>query len=71
MSLWKRGGWYWTDFSIDGVRYRKPPETRNWQEAKKAQREMIEDARKGQLGVNDHPKTYFSGRSAETGTRIC
>jgi len=24
MSLWKRGSWFWADFSINGVRYRVP-----------------------------------------------
>ena len=24
MSLWKRGNWYWADFSVNGVRYRLP-----------------------------------------------
>jgi integrase len=24
MSLWKRGNWYWADFSVNGVRYRVP-----------------------------------------------
>jgi len=24
MSLWKRGEWFWADFSVNGVRYRVP-----------------------------------------------
>src|SRR5215472_7674680 len=24
MSLWKRGDWWWADFSVNGVRYRLP-----------------------------------------------
>jgi len=56
MSLWKRRGWFWADFSIDGTRYRKPLKTRNWQEAKKSERQIVEAARSGHLETKDGPK---------------
>ena len=56
MSLWKRGRKYWTDFSIDGRRYRKPLRTQNWQTAKKLECELIAAARAGQLDAQNGPK---------------
>ncbi len=57
MALFKRGDRYWTDFTLEsGERFRRPLRpvgkrraTTNWQEATQLQRQMIEDARKGQL----------------------
>ena len=34
MSTRKRGRWYWADFSVDGVRYRKPLRTGDWKVAR-------------------------------------
>lgn len=60
MSLWKRsGGWYWADFSVEGIRYRKPLETRNWQEARKREREMKEAVHNGQFETQTDPKRLF------------
>ena len=59
MSLWKRGRRYWTDFSVDGVRYRKPLRTHNWQVAKRREQELIEAARVGQLETENGPKHLF------------
>ncbi len=59
MSLYKRGNWYWADFTVDGIRYRKSLETSNWQEAIKRQRELIEVAAKGQLETQRGPKRLF------------
>ena len=56
MSLSKRGRWYWTDFSVDGVRYRKPLRTTKRQAAKERQRDLIEAARSGQLETQRGPK---------------
>ena len=65
MSLWRReSGLYWADFSVDGVRYRKPLDTRNWKEAKQNQRDMIEAARNGQLETLKGPKRLFEGIEA-------
>ena len=64
MSLWKRSGRYWADFSIDGTRYRKPLGTRKWQEARKRERVMIEAARHGQLETQAGPKRLFEAVEA-------
>jgi len=45
MSLWKRkSGLYWADFTVDGIRYRKSLETKNWKKALEGERDMIEAA---------------------------
>jgi len=49
MSLWKRGVWYWTDFSVNGTRYRIPLETKDQREAKGREKDKIADAREGKL----------------------
>ena len=64
MTLWKRSGRYWADFSIDGTRYRKPLGTRKWQEVRKRERVMIEAARHGQLETQAGPKRLFEAVEA-------
>lgn len=49
MSLWKRNGWYWTDFSVNGTRYRITLETKDQREAKSREKDKIADARDGKL----------------------
>jgi integrase len=49
MSLWKRGEWYWTDFSANGTRYRLPLHTRDGREAKRLEKEKIGEAQTGKL----------------------
>lgn len=49
MSLWKRGDWYWTDFSVNGTRYRIPLHTQDGREAKRLEKEKIADAQGGKL----------------------
>lgn len=49
MSLWKRGDWYWTDFSVNGTRYRLPLTTKDPREAKRLEKEKIADAQGGKL----------------------
>ena len=31
MATFKRGKWYWMDDVVNGVRYRLPLKTKNWQ----------------------------------------
>ena len=47
--IYKRGDWYWTDFTENGRRYRRPLKTTNWQEARTEERKVIEKARTGKL----------------------
>jgi len=49
MSLWKRGDWYWTDFSVNGTRYRLPLHTQDRRESKRLEKEKIADAQTGKL----------------------
>ena len=55
MALFKRGRWWWTDFSVNGVRYRQPirdekgQRTRDWREALSREKELIAQAQAGKL----------------------
>src|SRR3989442_1665680 len=42
MALWKRGKQYWLDAVIHGHRYREPLGTSDWREAKRLERERLE-----------------------------
>ena len=52
MSLWKRGRQYWTDFTVNGRRYRKRLGTTNLRIATRREREMIEEAGHGRPSRN-------------------
>ncbi len=56
MSTRKRGRWYWADFSVDGVRYRKPLRTGDWKVARQRERDLIEAARAGHVATPHGPK---------------
>src|SRR5215472_9081185 len=55
MALFKRGKWWWTDFSVNGVRYRQPirdkegRRTKDWREALSREKELIAEAQVGKL----------------------
>ena len=57
MALFKRGKWWWTDFSVNGVRYRQPirdergQRTKDWREALSHEKELIAEAQEGKLCV--------------------
>jgi integrase len=53
MSLWKRGRQYWTDFTVNGRRYRKRLGTTNLRVATRREREVIEEARYGRLPLDE------------------
>jgi hypothetical protein len=53
MSPWKRGRQYWTDFTINGRRYRKRLGTTNLRVATRRERELIEEAGHGRLPVDE------------------
>jgi hypothetical protein len=42
MALWKRGKQYWLDAVVHGQRYREPLGTSDWREAKRLERERLE-----------------------------
>jgi integrase len=49
MSVFRRGKWYWTDFAVNGARYRQPLRTKDWREALQREKELIADASTGKL----------------------
>ena len=49
MALFKRGKTWWTDFSVNGVRYRQPLRTKDWREAQSLEKELITQASAGKL----------------------
>src|SRR5262245_61435161 len=51
MSLFKRNRWYWMDDVVNGVRYRLPLKTTNWQEAKRLEKEKLNDISAGKAGL--------------------
>jgi hypothetical protein len=57
--IYKRRGWYWTDFTENGRRYRRPLKTKNWQDARTEDRKVIEMARAGRLADLNAPKRLF------------
>jgi len=60
MALFKRGKWWWTDFSINGVRYRQPvrdergQRTKDWREALAREKEIIAQVQSGKLSAGGH-----------------
>jgi len=49
MALFRRGKWWWTDFSVNGQRFRQPLNTTDWREALKREKENIGQAQAGKL----------------------
>jgi integrase len=60
MSLWKRGRQYWTDFTVNGRRYRKRLGTTNLRVATRRERELIEEAGHGRLSADEQGPKRFS-----------
>ena len=65
MSLWKRGGRYWTDFTVDGVKYRKPLPTSDRNLARQREREAIEQANHGTPLREKGPRRLFAAISTD------
>ena len=51
MALFKRGKTWWTDFSINGVRYRLSLDTSDWREALSQEKQKIAEAQAGKLSI--------------------
>jgi integrase len=49
MALWKRGGWYWADFTVNGERFRLPLDTSDRREASNKEKDLIGRAQQGKL----------------------
>ena len=77
MAIFKRGKNYYTDFSVDGRRYRMSLETTDWREAQRRQKDKIAEAKDGRLktGKASWARTpfteaaarFFAQRSMEVG----
>src|SRR5260370_16241714 len=52
MSLFKRNKTWWTDFSVNGVRYRLTLDTTDWREAQRLEKSKISDATTGKLATS-------------------
>jgi integrase len=50
MSLYKRGKWHWMHVFVNGIEYRLPLKTTNWQEAKSKEKEKIAEILAGKFG---------------------
>ena len=53
MALYKRGKTWWTDFSVNGVRYRESLDTSDWREAQSKEKELITQASAGKLASSN------------------
>lgn len=49
MALYKRSGTWWTDFSVNGQRFRLSLDTSDWREAQRQEKERIAQASAGKL----------------------
>ena len=79
MSLFKRGRTYWTDFSINGQRFRQSLDTTDWREAQRIEKERIAQASAGKLTLSgqqfgrlafsEAADRYLNGRKVELSER--
>ena len=75
MALFKRNKTWWTDFSVNGQRYRQSLGTKDWREAQAREKELIVQASEGKLaassqrfsrlGFSDAADRYLDSRSLE------
>ena len=75
MSIYKGGKTWWTDFSVNGQRFRESLDTTDWREAQTRQKELIGKANAGRLAhsgerfarlaFGDAADRYLQGRRLE------
>jgi len=74
MAIYKRGGMYWTDFTVGTRRYRIPLKTSRKQEATNLEKLRIAEAQKpggllarktAKLSISDAGQVYFTRRESE------
>jgi len=51
VAIYKRKATWWTDFSVNGQRYRESLDTTDWREAQAKQKELITQASQGKLAA--------------------
>jgi hypothetical protein len=66
MSLCKRGRQYWTDFTVNGRRYRKRLGTTSLRVATRREREMVEEAGHGRLPPTNRDRSGCQTQSTRT-----
>jgi hypothetical protein len=49
MAPFRRGKWWWTDFTVNGQRFRQPLKTTDWREAERNEKVLISQASAGKL----------------------
>jgi integrase len=49
MAIFKRGKMWWTDFSVNGVRYRESLGTTDWREAQRQEKKLIAQSEAGKV----------------------
>ena len=79
MSLYKRKKTWWTDFSINGQRYRQSLDASDWREAQHKEKELIAQASQGKLvpssqqfvrlGFSEAAKRHLEDRRAHLAAR--
>jgi integrase len=85
MALFRRGKWWWTDFSVNGVRFRQPirdehgKRTKDWREAQAREKGLITEAMAGKLApssqkfarlaFSEAAKRYLESRKLELSPR--
>ena len=52
MALYKRGTTWWTDFTVNGQRFRQSLDTTDWRQAQSTEKELITQASQGKLAGN-------------------
>jgi hypothetical protein len=52
MALFRRNKTWWTDFSVNGVRFRMSLNTTDWREALSREKEKIAEAQAGKLSAS-------------------
>jgi integrase len=60
MSLYKRGGTWWSDFSVNGQRFRLSLDTSDWREAQRQEKEKITDAQQGKIAPSSQQFSRLS-----------
>src|SRR5690348_9769340 len=79
MAIFKRGRTWWTDFSVNGVRYRLSLDTTDWRQAQSTEKEKSAEAQSGKLSpaaqsfarlaFTEALERYLSDRAAHVTSR--
>jgi len=79
MAIYKRGKTFWTDFTVNGQRYRQSLDTTDWRKAQATEKEKIAEASAGKLVLSNQSfarlafaeatKRYIESRRLELAAR--